>query len=185
MAPSLLAQITDSPQQQQQPASVPPLQEHNPAAAAAAAAPAPASEQYLPFDGRKRARLEALAREEEDLLREISGLKRTVPGAVAARWARAWDEGVAADGAALRARVQEASESSSGGVEAEEERVGSGGGGWAEELRKVRALERQEAVERAFADAVKGLEALKRDMPAAVARMDRARTAGEYVLSSR
>lgn len=44
-------------------------------------------------------------------------------------------------------------------------------------------LQRQEGVEGSFKTAVQGLNRLKRDMPAVVAKMERARVAGEYVVS--
>lgn len=44
-------------------------------------------------------------------------------------------------------------------------------------------LQRQEGVEGGFKSAVQGLNRLKRDMPAVVAKMERARVAGEYVVS--
>lgn len=46
----------------------------------------------------------------------------------------------------------------------------------------VDELERQEDVEAAFRRAVDGLGKLKRDMPSVVARMQRAKDAGEYVM---
>lgn len=55
---------------------------------------------------------------------------------------------------------------------------------------RVLALEnkkgsRQEGMEEGFRVAVEGLGVLKRDMPAVVARMERARVAGEYVAEGR
>ena len=47
----------------------------------------------------------------------------------------------------------------------------------------VDVLERQEGVEEGFRNAVEGLGRLKREMPAVVARMERARVAGEYVVT--
>ncbi len=49
----------------------------------------------------------------------------------------------------------------------------------------IAPLERQEDVEMSFGDAVRGLGRLKREMPAVVARMERARKAGEYVVTER
>lgn len=49
----------------------------------------------------------------------------------------------------------------------------------------VGKLERQEAVEGAFGSAVGGLERLKREMPAVRAKMERAKSAGEYVVTER
>lgn len=50
---------------------------------------------------------------------------------------------------------------------------------------KIPPLERQEAVEKSFENAVRGLGRLKKEMPAVVARMERARKAGEYVVTER
>lgn len=47
----------------------------------------------------------------------------------------------------------------------------------------VKVLDRQEGVEAGFRKAVEGLGRLKRDMPAVVAKMERARVAGEYVVT--
>lgn len=47
----------------------------------------------------------------------------------------------------------------------------------------VGLLERQDGVEDGFRRAVEGLARLKRDMPAVVAKMERARVAGEYVVT--
>jgi len=47
----------------------------------------------------------------------------------------------------------------------------------------VDVLERQEGVEGEWRKAVEGLARLKRDMPAVVAKMERARVAGEYVVT--
>ncbi|RYP81767.1 hypothetical protein DL770_005824 [Monosporascus sp. CRB-9-2] len=46
-------------------------------------------------------------------------------------------------------------------------------------------LERQDDVERSYDGAVRGLGRLKREMPAVVARMERARAAGEYVVTGK
>jgi len=43
--------------------------------------------------------------------------------------------------------------------------------------------ERQEAMEKGFAEAVQTLSRLKREMPATVAKMERARVAGSYVVT--
>lgn len=155
--------------------------------------------QYEPFDGRKRQRVEELAREEEDLLREIAALKRRVPGATAGAWAGAARARLAEDEAALEAAragvVAMAAAAGGGKKSARGDGDGDGdGSGGAERKRKGPTmlgdesggpLERQEVVEGAFAGAVEGLERLQREMPAAVARMERARQAGEYVLTAR
>lgn len=49
----------------------------------------------------------------------------------------------------------------------------------------IEPLERQEALEAGFGNAVRGLGRLKREMPAVVARMEKARKAGEYVVTER
>ncbi len=92
-----------------------------------------------------------------------------MPAAVAARYADAARVAAAADEAALTARVDAAREAArAGGTTLD-----------------VRPLERQADVEAAFRRAVTALDRCKRDMPAAVARMERARVAGEYVLTGR
>ncbi|GAB1317538.1 Kinetochore protein mis14 [Madurella fahalii] len=126
--------------------------------------------EYEPFDARKRDRIEELVSQEEDLLRSIAQLKRRVPRATAARWAEAAGEGLAADEAALeavRARVEE-----EGGVSGKKALEGMG------------ELDRQDGVEGRFREAVEALGRLKRDMPAAVAKMERARVAAGYVTGS-
>lgn len=47
----------------------------------------------------------------------------------------------------------------------------------------VQPLERQDGVEAGFRRAVEGLGRLKREMPSVVAKMERARVAGEYVVT--
>lgn len=162
-------------------------------------------EVYEPFDARKRARVEALTTEEEDLLRDIARLKKSVPGAVAAAWADAARRGVRGDEEALeranRGVVDLFAKTDSSSTTAA---VASGdtlmdgdgnadgnenGNGTADAARKgtlaIAPLERQEAVEAGFGNAVRGLGRLKREMPAVVARMEKARKAGEYVATER
>ncbi|KAI1634527.1 hypothetical protein F4809DRAFT_618105 [Biscogniauxia mediterranea] len=127
-------------------------------------------EVYEPFDARKRARVEDLTREEEDLLRDIAALKKSVPAAAAAAWAEAARRGVGEDERAL---------ASMNGVVIAEQREGE------EEGKGVKKLERQDDVERSYGAAVRGLGRLKREMPSVVARMERARGAGEYVVAER
>lgn len=55
----------------------------------------------------------------------------------------------------------------------------------ADDLLKVERLGRQDDIERGYESAVKGLGRLKREMPAVVARMERARDAGQYVVTER
>ncbi|KAK0611518.1 hypothetical protein B0T14DRAFT_530565 [Immersiella caudata] len=123
--------------------------------------------QYEPFDARKRYKMEDLAREEEDLLRSIAALKRRVPAATAAAFASASKNGMAADEAALEAvRAKVENEGAISGRKAVE---GLGG------------LDRQEELEEEFAATVETLGRLKREMPATVAKMERARVTAGYV----
>ncbi|KAK3290656.1 uncharacterized protein B0H64DRAFT_478963 [Chaetomium fimeti] len=123
--------------------------------------------EYEPFDARKRDRIEALISEEEDLLRSIAQLKRRAPGTAAGRWGEATRAGIAADEAGLEVAA---------GRVAEEGAVSG-----RRALEGMAPLERQEGVEGRFREAVEGLGRLKRDMPAAVAKMERARVAAGYV----
>ncbi|GAO14961.1 uncharacterized protein UV8b_05135 [Ustilaginoidea virens] len=122
---------------------------------------------YEPFDGRKRQRVADLVAREEKLLEEVAALKRSVPAAAAAQQARLVGEGVARDEEQAERR------------KALLARRAAGAGAAA---LSVAALDRQAAVEGAFAAAVDALQRLKRDMPAVVARMERARVAAEYVV---
>ncbi|KAK3385010.1 hypothetical protein B0H63DRAFT_472139 [Podospora didyma] len=132
--------------------------------------PAP-EEQYEPFDGRKRAKVEDLAREEEDLLRSIASLKRRVPQATAQAWAAATKAGIAADEAALEAaRAKVDADGATSGKKV---------------LEGLGPLDRQDEVELHFGQAVEALGRLKRDMPATVAKMERARVAASYVATER
>ncbi|KAH8159091.1 hypothetical protein CIB48_g9148 [Xylaria polymorpha] len=127
-------------------------------------------EVYEPFDARKRARVEALTAEEEDLLRDIAQLKKSVPGAVAGSWAEAARKGVKDD--------EEALEKANAATTADPSGISSN-------RLVIAPLERQDDVERGFEAAVRGLGRLKMEMPAVVARMERARKAGEYVVTER
>lgn len=123
--------------------------------------------QYEPFDPRKRYRIEDLAREEEALLRSIASLKRRVPAATASSWAAATEAGTAADeaaAAAARARVE-----------------AEGGEAGRKAMEGMGPLDRQAELEEAFGGAVEKLGRLKREMPATVAKMERARVAAGYV----
>lgn len=105
--------------------------------------------------------------QEEDLLRSIAQLKRRAPRAAAERWAEAARAGLAADEAALESARQRA----------EEEGAVSG----RRALEGMGELDRQDGVEARFRGAVEALGRLKRDMPAVVAKMERARVAAGYV----
>lgn len=118
---------------------------------------------YEPFDYRKRKRVADLVEQEERLLEEVANLKRGVPAKAAADYDRSVRDGLERDAELARRRLE--------GVRA------------APGLDGVGALERQEGVEGGWKGAVEGLGRLKKDMPAIVARMERARVAGEYVVS--
>jgi kinetochor protein Mis14/NSL1 len=126
--------------------------------------------EYEPFDSRKRDRIEQLISEEEDLLRSIAQLKRRVPQATASKWADATKAGIDADEELLRVVCERVAED--GSVSGRKALEGMG------------ELERQEGVETRWNEAVAGLGRLKRDMPAAVAKMERARVAAGYVSGS-
>jgi len=155
-----------------------------------------------PFDARKRQRVQDLAREEEALLSRIAALKRRVPGAAAARHAEAFRAALRADEEALEAARQRAVAEVAGPTAAvtpqedggDGDEVGAGGktkkvaalpGKKRRVMIDVAPLERQEKMEEAYAGAVKTLGRLKREMPATVAKMERARAAGEYVVTQR
>lgn len=153
---------------------------------------------YEPFDGRKRLRVEELAREEEDLMREVAALKRRVPPAAARAYADGLRDGVRADEEALaRARAVAAGLDGGGGNDEDENDrpAGEDGGGAkgasGSKKRKTTLLdgmgplERQAGVERGYGGLVETLSRLKRDMPATVAKMERARVAGQYVVTER
>ncbi|KAM7183298.1 putative kinetochore protein [Naviculisporaceae sp. PSN 640] len=162
-------------------------------------------EQYEPFDARKRARVEELAREEEDLLRSIASLKRRVPAATANSWAGATKNAILEDEKMLDAAKERViadltGQGQSGGTQQQETTEGEGeeenapGGINKNNKKKKRVLledigplplERQENVEEEYKDAVETLGRLKRDMPATVAKMERARVAGGYVVTGR
>ncbi|KAH8903271.1 hypothetical protein BR93DRAFT_953362 [Coniochaeta sp. PMI_546] len=151
-------------------------------------------EQHEPFDGRKRDRVEDLSRQEEDLLRDIAALKRKVPGAAAAGWAERVRSGIVEDEKILQQRREELVRLVGEGGWDEENRArgrrsavpgGEEGKSRSGVLGDFKTLERQEAVERTFGGAVEMLGRLKGDMPATVAKMERARVAGEYVVTER
>ncbi|CAM1509091.1 Fc.00g028300.m01.CDS01 [Cosmosporella sp. VM-42] len=129
-----------------------------------ATAPTTPDPVYEPFDTRKRQRVADLITQEEKLLEEVAALKRAVPGAAAAAQAEMLKDGLKRDDELLEERRALVT----GDVDVE---LG------------VQELERQKDVEEGFRRAVEGLGRLKRDMPAVVAKMERARVAGEYVVT--
>jgi kinetochor protein Mis14/NSL1 len=118
---------------------------------------------YEPFNHKLHDRVFDLARQEEDLLSEIARLKMHVPGDVAADFGERMIEGIRADDAALEEARRNVSVPPPGDGELD----AVVGGQVGERLRT----------------ATHGLARLKREMPAAVARMERARVAGEYVVT--
>lgn len=139
---------------------------------------------YEPFDARRRARVEELTREEEDLLRDIAQLKKTVPQAAAAAWADSARRSVADDEQALAA-VNDRSATVTATTPAAVTTDNQGGKKWVLGDVSSWGLERQDDVEDSYGDAVMGLDRLKRETPAVVARMERAKSAGEYVVTER
>ncbi|KAL7918989.1 hypothetical protein ACQKWADRAFT_323338 [Trichoderma austrokoningii] len=147
------------------------------------AAPAP-NTVYEPFDARKRRQVADLITQEEKLLEDVAALKRSVPAKVAAdhaehiRAAMRQDEDDLRERVARDASAAEAQETDqAGGTTATATATATGPPPLATRL------QRQEGVEGGFKSAVQGLNRLKRDMPAVVAKMERARVAGEYVVS--
>ncbi|SPO04435.1 uncharacterized protein DNG_07120 [Cephalotrichum gorgonifer] len=123
---------------------------------------------YEPFDERKQQRVLDLAREEEDLLAEIAALKRNAPPRVAASFSEGIKEGLKADEAAMDERDAAVCEVDQAEVGAGLDVAGIGEDG-----------------EERWRGAVGGLGRLKREMAAVVAKMERARVAGEYVITQR
>ncbi|KAK4176498.1 hypothetical protein QBC36DRAFT_213868 [Triangularia setosa] len=126
-------------------------------------------EHYEPFDPRKRNKIESLVSQEEDLLRSIAQLKRRVPAATASAFINDTNSQLSSDEAMLQVVIERA----------REEGLDSG----RKALEGMGGLDRQEDVEQSYTRAVDTLGRLKSDMPAVVAKMERARVAGEYVVS--
>ena len=145
---------------------------------------------FEPYDNSKRARVEELSREEEDLLRDIVELKRKVPAAVASRFASSAAERLKVDDETLASLVSTLSaiddpEGSTEALAANPKNSGSGAARScsAKSTVEIKPLAGQDEIDRAFGDAVTGLGRLKKDMPSTVAKMDQARLAGEYTVS--
>lgn len=102
-------------------------------------------------------------------MREIAALKKTLPARAAREYSEVFWEGVRGDEEGLARAVEEVK------------------GGEATVLLPEGAgrLERGADVERGYAGVVGVLGRLRREMPAVVARMERARVAGEYVVTER
>lgn len=143
--------------------------------------------QYEPFDARKRARVEELAREEEDLMREIAKLKKTLPAATARQYAETFWSGLQSDKEAFEAAVVKVSTSEEAEGEEEDgnQKKTTKKKNKKELLAGLGQLERRDDVEKGYRGVVDTLGRLKREMPATVAKMERARVAGEYVVTER
>lgn len=137
----------------------------------------PPAEETEPFDTRKRQRVEDLSRDEEDLLRDIALLKRRVPAAAVRAREQALAGALAADDAAVAA-LQEVLplQQVTAAAEAEEEAEAADGEKFGDTTASAAS---------SFSQAVAGLGRLKQAMPATVARMERARVAGDYAVAER
>lgn len=117
---------------------------------------------FEPFDTEKRRLVADLISQEESLLEEVAELKRTVPAAAAAEQTFHINAAIYRDEEMLQQRLERDAN--------------------VDVKLHAPALERQEGVEDRFRRAVKGLDRVKREMPSVVAKMERARVAGDYVL---
>lgn len=139
-------------------------------------------ERYEQFDARKRQRYHDLAGQEQDLLQEIASLKKRVPVGVATQWSDKITRGMKED-QEIHERVKEEVVARTEGQQQVD----------ANEVAKTKKrkmlgdvkLERREEVEVKFGEVVGTLGRLKRDMPATVAKMERARVAGSYVVTGK
>lgn len=125
-------------------------------------------------------------------MREIAALKRRVPAATAKGFADGFWEGVRADEEALGRAREGAAAAGAGGDGQEEEGDEKEEAEGDEKSSKTKAmldgigpLERQAGVEAGYGGVVEALGRMKREMPATVAKMERARVAGEYVVTER
>lgn len=138
---------------------------------------------FEPFDNSKRTKFEGLCREEEDLLREIAALKRKVPGTVASRFAASTTERLKLDDEALASYVSSVVRAASSSASTSRDNGENDPAN--RSTVDIQPLPRQGDTERTLGEAVGGLGRLTKDMPATVAKMDRARQAGEYVVTRR
>lgn len=134
---------------------------------------------YEPFDAHKRQRVADLVTEEERLLEEVAAMKRAVPADVAAKVAAQMEAAAARDEAQLQEKLDSLAAAKNTATSASTGGVGGAG------LAVLEPLERQDGVEERFRAAVAALGRLQRDMPTVVAKMERARVAGEYVRDGR
>lgn len=142
---------------------------------------------YEPFDTYKRQQVADLVTQEEELLEQVAAMKRTVPADVAAKMTAQLDRAAARDEEQLQRKLDSVARVARGGAAS----TATAAAGMASATTKPPAmeiipqLERQEDVEERFQVAVGALGRLKRDMPSVVAKMERARVAGEYVRDDR
>ncbi|KAG0647169.1 hypothetical protein D0Z07_6990 [Hyphodiscus hymeniophilus] len=127
-------------------------------------------EEHEPFETRLWERAKQAAQEEEELIEEIAGLRRNIPGVAVENAKAAWKGGLEDDERLLRGAVEGIKERDTG--KGWEERGGLGVGG----------LDRAEAVEKSWEKGVKGLEGLKGSLPETVAKAERAGRAEGYML---
>ncbi|KAL2891529.1 Kinetochore protein mis14 [Ceratocystis lukuohia] len=133
----------------------------------------PPTEAYEPFNERAHQRVLDLAREEEDLLAEIAALKHKVPQHVAGHLAEQFRVTTAADEDAARTHAEAAVRDAVARARTE----------LTQDQTLQKGLVRQEEVEKRYGAALEALRKLTRDTPSTVAKMERARIAGEYVVT--
>jgi kinetochor protein Mis14/NSL1 len=119
-------------------------------------------EEHEPFDSRLWEKAKVQAREEEELIEEIAKLRRENPSRAVANYRESFKKESESDEEALRRA--EAKPDEGMGV-------------------SVLGLERQDQVESSWAESVRGLERLKRELPEMVAKGERAERAEKYVLA--
>lgn len=129
-------------------------------------------------------------------MREISALKRNIPAAAAKGYADGFWEGVKADEAMFE-EVKRSTVATAAGIATTTAAPGANdkeGENTAEQqseksksalLAGLGQLERRDDIERGYVDVVDTLGRLRREMPAVVAKMERARIAGEYTVTER
>lgn len=121
-------------------------------------------------------------------MREIAKLKKTVPAATARQYAETFWSGLQTDKEAFEATAAKVStsEEAEEGVEEEgNQKKTTKKNKKKESLAGLGQVERRDDVEKGYRGVVDTLGRLKREMPATVAKMERARVAGEYVVTER
>lgn len=134
-------------------------------------------------------------------MREIATLKKTVPAATAKQYAETFWSGLQGDQEAFeaaKASVSKEDDEEDDEEDADEAEEQEGGKNKKKNRKKNKKLgdkrvlleglgqvERREDIEKGYRGVVETLGRLKREMPATVARMERARVAGEYVVTER